>query len=65
MDRQLSEWILASLEACKEEELCDIDRELRDCLETEAGPNHWFHGLESGRWDRKTMIREWGLERKQ
>jgi hypothetical protein len=63
MARELSERIVASLGACKEEELRGIDKKLRDCLDAGAGLKHWFHGLETGRWIRKTMSREWGLER--
>jgi hypothetical protein len=65
MDRELSEWIVASWGACNEAELSDIDRQLRDCLETRTGPNHWYNGLDTGRWIRKTMIRDWVSERKQ
>jgi hypothetical protein len=64
MDRELSERIVVSPGACKEEELGDIDRELRDFLEIGAGLNHRLYGLETGRWIKKTMIRDRGLERK-
>jgi hypothetical protein len=48
MVRGLSEYLVVSLGACNKEELGDVDRKLRDCLEIGGGPSHWFYGLETG-----------------